>query len=373
MRKIGIYILFGICVLFSCVNVVMAGDDGFVSVSDETSFDECIKNAGTCRIMSNLNFTSKKEIDKEVVIDLNGFIIEPTSDLKLHSGLIHINRGGKLTINDSKGSGKISTGTNSEVWAAIQVLKDNNGSETAEVTINGGSIEGYYYGITGNGNYHNSKIVINGGKVIGLNKEDSAGIYHPQKGELIINNGVIQGGTGIEIRAGSLVVNNGEIEGIAPKFVKMVNKSGTTTNGVGIAVAQHVTKEAIDVTVNGGNIKGEYAFYEWNPHENSREDLNKITIHLNGGNYTGLATGVHAVYSEDFKDFITGGKYNTDVSEYLTDNAKLAASTLNSDIVMDITPNKSNFPKILVGIVIIVSVGCLVLVCKKKNLLFFNY
>lgn len=371
MKKIRYYILFSLVVLFLGINVVMASDDGFVEVLDEASFDECIKNQDLCRIMSNLTFTSKKEIDKEVIIDLNGYIITASDDLKLNSGLIVVNRGGKLTINDSKKTGKISTGTGDNVWAAIQVLKDNLSSLPAELIVNGGTIEGYYYGITGNGNFNNSVITINDGIIKGLNKEDSVAIYHPQEGTLIINSGTISGGTGIEIRSGSLTVNNGNIEGIAPKFVKMVNKSGTTTNGVGIAVAQHVTKKPINVVINDGSIKGQYAFYEWNPHENTEEDLEKIQIHLNGGNYTGLATGVHAVYSEDFKDFISGGKYNTDVSEYLTDDAKLAAKTLDGDIVMDIKPSKKVFPEILIGILLLIGVVAAIIICQKKNLSHF--
>lgn len=372
MKKIRFYILFSIAVLFLGISAVKASDDGFIDILNEASFDECIKNQGLCRIMSNLTFTSKKEIDKEVIIDLNGYIIVASDDLKLNSGLIAVNRGGKLTINDSGKNGKISTGTGDNVWAAIQVLKDNLSSSPAELIINGGTIEGYYYGITGNGNYNNSVITINDGVIKGLNKEDSAAIYHPQEGTLIINNGTIKGGTGIEIRSGSLTVNNGMIEGIAPKFVKMVNKSGTTTNGVGIAVAQHVTKNPINVVVNDGNIKGQYAFYEWNPHENSEDELEKIQIHLNGGNYIGLATGVHAVYSEDLKNFISGGRYNTDVSEYLTEDAKLAAKTFSDDIVMDIEPSKSVFPEILIGILLLVGVAVAMVVCQKKNLLFFK-
>lgn len=372
MKKFKLYVLFSMAVLFLGINGVKASDDGFINVTDEASFDECIKTDGLCRITNNLTFTSKKEIDKEVVIDLNGFTIAPADDLKLTSGFIFVNRGGKLTINDSKNTGKVSTGPSGNVWASIQLLKENVGKGLAEVIINGGTIEGYYYGITGNGNYNNSKITINGGTIKGLNEEDSAAIYHPQEGELVINDGIIKGGTGIEIRSGSLVVNKGSIEGIAPKFVKMVNKNGTTTNGVGIAVVQHVTKKPINVVVNGGEIKGQYAFYEWNPHENNKEDLDKIQIHLNGGNYIGLASGVHAVYSEDFKNFISGGKYNTDVSEYLTEDAKLASKTLSGDIVMDVEPSKNVFPKILIGLILLMGAVGGIIICQKKNLLVFK-
>lgn len=372
MEKIKFYVLFSIMALFLSISTVKASDDGFINVLDEAGFDECIRVQSACRLMSDLNLTAGKSIYKEVVIDLNGYTITPSDSLKLTSGLISVNRGGKLTINDSKKTGKISTGTSDNVWAAIQVIKDNSGTLPAELIINGGTIEGYYYGITGNGNNHNSKIIINGGTINGVNKEDSAAIYHPQNGELIINNGTIKGGTGIEIRSGDLTVNDGTIEAVATKFIKMVNKNGTTTNGVGIAVAQHTTKNAIKVVVNGGNIQGQYAFYEWNPHNNSQDDLNKISIQLKGGNYTGLATGVHAVYSEDFKNFISGGKYNTSVSEYLTEDAKLAASISNGNIIMNEESNNNVFPKIITLTILLLGVVFSIFFCKKKKILIFN-
>ena len=179
--------------------------------------------------------------------------------------------------------------------------------ELAELIVESGTIEGYYYGIVGNGKNHNSKITINGGTILGLNEEDSVGIYHPQKGTMVINGGTIKGGTGIEIRSGNLTINNGTIEGVASKFLKMKNSNGSTTNGVGVAVAQHTTKNSITVNINDGNISGQYAFYEWNPQSNSRTDLDKISLSIKGGKFTGVADGVSTVYSEDFKNFISGG------------------------------------------------------------------
>lgn len=325
MKKVRFYLYFIILCMFLGICSVKASDTIFVSVTDEKSLDICLKEELACKLVSNITVTDFKTIDHDIILDLNGYSITPDASLTLKKGLIFIDHGAKLTINDSKGTGKISTGTSGKVWAAIQLPKDNTGIKPAELVVNNGTIEGYYYGITGNGNNHNTKVIINGGSIRGLNKEDSAGIFQPQQGDMIINGGSITGGTGIEIRSGNLTVNNGVITGIASKFIKMVNKSGTTTNGVGIAIAQHTTKNPIKVLIYNGNISGQYALYEWNPHKNSKEDLNKITLHIYGGNFTGLAEGVHAVYSEDLSRFISGGKFNTSVAEYLTEDAKVSS------------------------------------------------
>ena len=311
-------------IMAGCYNV-SASDDGFIEVQSEAELKRCLENENACRLTSNLNITTFQSIDHDVILDLNGYIITPNENLQLKAGLFYIKRGGKLTIQDTKG-GKISTGTSGNVWAAIQMIDEQEGNEIAELIVNGGTIEGYYYGITGNGTRHNSKITINDGTIKGLNIEDSAGIYQPQIGDVIINGGTITGGTGIEIRSGNLTINNGTIMGLAPKFVKVANKNGTTTNGVGVAIAEHITKNNINVAIYDGKINGQYALYEWNPHSLSKEDLNKINLHIYGGNFETIGKDGKAVYSEDFTNFISGGKFNTDVTAYLTADAKVSVN-----------------------------------------------
>lgn len=368
MRKSFLFLSL-VCIFWG-VNVVHASDNGVFKITDENSFEECLRSASNCQLENNLDFKSQKEITHDTTIDLNGHSIMADSSLQLKSGLVVINRGAKLTIEDSKGNGKISTGPDGNVWAAIQLIYDVGGDELAELVVNGGTIEGYYYGIVGNGKLHNTKVTINGGTIKGLNKEDSVGIYQPQQGDLIINGGTVSGGTGIEIRSGNLTVNNGNISGIAPEFIKMVNTSGTTTNGVGIAVAQHTTKNPIKVTIHNGNIQGQYALYEWNPHNNSQADLDKINMHIYGGNFTGLAQGVHTVYSQNFKNFISGGTFNTDVTEYLTSAAKSFEQTSSVWNEQGTEQKSVLFPLFVIVSVVGILFG--IVYCKKEQLLFFK-
>lgn len=336
MKKNYFYIFLFIFGMFSNINIVNAGgSDDFFPVENEEALERCFNEESTCQLTNNLTIDSRKSISGNVILDLNGHSIIADDSLRLTSGLILIKRGGKLVIVDQTGTGKISTGSNGNVWAAIQLINNNESSDYAELVVNGGTIEGYYYGITGNGTLHNSKLTINGGNIKGLNVEDSVGIYQPQDGEVTINGGNISGGTGVEIRAGNLTVNDGNIKGVAPRFVKVVNGNGSTTNGVGIAIAQHTTKKAINVVVNDGKISGQYALYEWNPHNNSQEDLNKINIRILGGEFISLAENTKAIYSQDFTSFVSGGKFTPELTEYLTDDANVVSKNENDNEVLD--------------------------------------
>ena len=371
MKKIiFIVVIFVFVMCFSYK--VEASDDGAFAINNEASLDECFKSMNLCRLSSDIQVSNAKTVNGDLILDLNGHTISPTSTFQLKGGIIAVNRGGKLTINDSKGTGKITSGSGDHVWSGIQLIRDKNSKGVAELIVNGGTIEGYYHGVVGNGGVHNTKITINGGVIRGLNQEDSVGIYQPQQGDLIINNGLIEGGTGIEIRSGNLTVYNGTIKAIASKFVKMVNTNGTTTNGVGISVAQHTTKNPINVIIKNGNVSGQYAFYEWNPHNNVKDDLDKIHLQIQGGVFTGFATGVKAVYSQDFTNFISGGEFSTDVSEYLTNDANVNFQIDNDSMSVFKEDSKNSNVKffLIISIILIILVGCIYfyfkLVCNKK-------
>jgi len=373
MRKNYFYIFLFIIGMFLNISIVNASDNGdFFPVENEEALEKCLNEESICRLISDISLSSRKSISGDVILDLNGHSIVADDSLKLTAGFILINRGGKLTIVDQTGTGKISTGPSGSVWAAIQLLNSKEGSDYAELVVNGGIIEGYYYGITGNGTLHNSKLTINGGTIKGLNTEDSVGIYQPQDGEVTINGGNISGGTGIEIRSGSLTVHNGDIKGIAPKFVKTANKSGSTTNGVGIAIAQHTTKKAINVVVNGGKVSGQYALYEWNPHNNSQEDLNKINLRIIGGEFTSLAENGKTIYSQDFTSFVSGGKFTPKLTEYLTDDANVASKDENDNEVLegnikDKSSKNGDLTKLAIVVLVVGAVGTTGVIYYKKG------
>ena len=240
----------------------------------------------------------------KVTLDLNGkaLSVAKKDAMEVQRGVIHLEDKADLTINDTTGKGKITPGE-STTWAAVTVYKGS------KLTVNGGELRGYSYGISGNGSigYGDTNITINGGVIKGEgDKTGTLGIYHPQLGTLTINKGEVIGDLGIEIRSGELNVNGGTITGIYKPTTVKPNGNGPTTNGAGIAVAQHTTKNAITVNIKGGTIKGFTAFHESNPQKNSAADLEKIKLNITGGTFEAINEGTNTIYSDDFTGFITG-------------------------------------------------------------------
>lgn len=275
-----------------------------MEVNDETSLIDCLSKVGaeTCVLKSNIDVTSQITTKDDKVLDLGTNSIN--GNVTLNEGLIFVSSDSKLTINAT--TGKINSG--SKAYAAIQV------GSNSELIVNGGKISGYWYGIVGNGGNHNTKITINGADTviesddINTDKTDVA-IYHPQEGVLTINNGLVEGSTGIEIRAGKLVLNGGLVRGTNDSFSSNPNGNGTTTVGAGIAVVQHTTKKAIDVKVVGGTIEGHIPFYENNPQNNSAEDIAKIKLSIEGGTFRTTGTGTKTVETHDIHNYISGGTF----------------------------------------------------------------
>ena len=176
--------------------------------------------------------------------------------------------------------------------------------DSAEDTVKG-TVKGAN-GITMNGNIGaetSNKLVLDGATI----KVDGHAIYQAGGADtsFTLNNSSITGGsTGIEVRAGNLSVNNCTITG-GDIFRVSPNGNGTTTDGVGIAIAQHTTKQPINVVVNGGTISGKYALYESNPQNNDADAISQVKLSIAGGTFTG------DVYSQDIDGFITGGTFSS--------------------------------------------------------------
>lgn len=367
MRKIRYYILM-LAIVMLPVSVHASGNE-ITEVASEIALEECLRDGSICKLTDDIAIRYTMGSHGDTVLDLNGHTISPTADMKINGGFIVVESGSKLTINDTTGKGLITTGASNEnVWAAVQLLKEEDTGENAELIINGGTIEGYKYGIVGNDKRHNTKIIINDGIVKGLNQDDSTGIYQPQIGEIVVNGGVIKGGTGIEIRSGSLTVNDGTIEGIAPTFTKTINENDITTAGVGVTIAQYVTKNPIQVSIHGGDISGQYAFYEWNPHNNNQADLDKIKISITDGDFKSTLDGGVSVYSQNFTKFISGGKFNTSVTEYLSEGATLTANVTldNVNISKEETKNNNTWIFIIIGGIAIIGASGVVLYKRKS-------
>ena len=161
---------------------------------------------------------------------------------------LQVKRGADLSV---CGNGTIE---GAETYAAIVVaVAGDNESKTAKLTFDGVTAQGQYFGIAGNGNRHNTEIVINGGVIKGLHDKDNLGIFNPQAGSLTINGGEISGySSAIEMRAGELTINGGDFTAEALEYKYAPSGSGNTTTGAAIAVAEHNTKKGVTVVLNEG-------------------------------------------------------------------------------------------------------------------------
>lgn len=281
--------------LYALQDTVLDLNDHTITLSDETASiytwggDLTIDGAGT--------------VSKTAAGDYPLFYIYSSGNLIIDGGTIQAGNyaawvldGNSLTLND----GKIEA---SDYGVVVY------GADT-DVIVNGGEINAGKFAISGNGStqYAGAKITINGGTLTA----GGTGIYAPQiDGETVITDGEITGGdAGVEIRAGNLEITGGEISSTANEYSVNANGSGATTRGAAVAVAQHSTKQAINVNISGGTFEGPVAFSEANPQENSEEDIAKISLNITGGRFVG------DIVSEDFDrdDFVTGGSFGNNVT-----------------------------------------------------------
>lgn len=298
---------------------------------------------GEYTLQSDITLSEPLVVAGEMTLDLNGHALKAseaglTKILNTSDAVVLVRRGAKLTINDSSnGQGSIDYNGTETVSVAVKVTDSNDESDTniqnqpAELIVNGGTLRGYWYGISGNGTRHNTSITVNGGTIRG---SLGTGIYHPQDGTLTITDGVVTGlNAAVELRSGTLNVSGGTFGSTATEFETTSNGSGTTISGAAIAISQHTTNKAINVTISGGILNGIYALYEEDLQD---ESVTQITVSA-GSN----AVFNGKVYSENCAEFISGGTF-TDPSAlaYLSENAnvKMVLSdnlTLEQSIVIE--------------------------------------
>ena len=218
-------------------------------------------------------------------------------------------------------------------YTGIFVAKDaGNGYHNYGLVINmfgtidmGAVADGYHY----SGMYVNGTNTVSDGNVMTINLDGAtikncagAGIYAAGYAKWNITNSSITGGnTGIEIRAGELKVNGATVVGNGVPTVVTPNGNGSTTEGAGIAVAQHTTKLPIKVTINSGDISGFSALYQSNPQNNDAESVKKVSVAVNGGTFKAINGGTVSVYSENNCVAVSRGTFSSNPSAYVADKS----------------------------------------------------
>ena len=273
-----------------------------------TSFVEIFKTleTGTIKLLKDVVLNEQLVLPENhiITIDFNGHNISSNNALKLTSSLIEVSFNSGLTFD---GIGGVFAGP--KVYGAVGIAVDKTTSteeKLGQLIINNGTFVGQYYAVVtwgGKTDYY-CDIKINGGTFRTLDKENGVAIYNPAyNSTLTINGGDICGGTGLEVRAGEVTINGGKICGESV-FTIVPNGNGATSTGCGVAVVQHTSKQPINLTINGGLISGNYAFYEANPQKNEAEAIAQVQVSLNGGSYVPLYGDKEIIYSEDLTKFV---------------------------------------------------------------------
>lgn len=309
----------------------------------------------TITLLKDTALTSSISIKKNITLDLGG------KTLSRDGGML-LDIYGNVTIQNGTVAMTNTTGSGADIWvnktATLTVEKSATISApsnsfaiayyedctAAKVTLRG-TLTGDGSGITVNGNIKDkdssnqntsNKLILDGTTI----NVKGHGVYQAGYATTTFteNASTITGSTGIEVRAGNLTVTNSTITGNGTFNCKS-NPSGTTTDGVGIAIAQHTTKLPIDVTISGGNISGTYAVYESDPENNGTEYTKDVKLSITGGyfttdpsaycveNKTGVATG-----KADYP--YTVGDKKADSQPATVDSATVPANTTSTDPIV---------------------------------------
>ncbi len=293
------------------------------------TLNDAVTNAASgdkITLLNNVELASRVEVRTAITLDLAGHTISIGEGFpQANTGMITVYEGGSLTVDDSIGEGTIdatkeASAPNSDVEVGNYVVStavlvfQKTLTPAPVLTVNGGTIIGATYGISGNGSAINGEypaptITLNGGTII---SREGTGIYHPQAGTITINDGVEITGkrTALEVRGGTATINGGIFTSeTAPENVTP-NGNGPTSEGAAMAIAQHTHKQPVTVNISGGTFNGFSAVYQSNPQNNPDEDIEKVTIKITGGTFNATNEGTKVIYSENLEDFIIGGRFS---------------------------------------------------------------
>ncbi len=199
------------------------------------------------------------------------------------------------------------------------------GTVAGKVIVDNCNISCRDYGISGNGAVTTSSFVGRENTDITVNNTNiiaKCGIFHPQKGTLVINGGTINASlVGVEVRAGNVTINNNAVITV-PSDVEYKAEDpdgeGTSTQGVALSISQHTTNLPINVTVNSATLSAARSLAQVDTRkqqiESDGETLSPVEVAVNNGTFHG------EVEAERVTNFISGGNFDVQPSsEYTSD------------------------------------------------------
>lgn len=289
---------------------VNAANENVAKIVDKeyATLADALTNAKDNDVITLINDTSETVLTidgtQKITLDLNGKNLVFPKDNNAN-GMI-IEDSASLTLIDSQGNGSIEGN-----WP---IYVRNN----ATFTMNSGTINAKWYGITGNGSGDlqgklGTTININGGVINQNDPEDPhcAAIYHPQKGTINISGGTITGSVGIQLCSGGLTtvnINGGIVTGTGKDlYLEKPEADGCIGDGAAIsALDRNYPGGAPHVTIDGGTFIS----------EKSQSILAYSISRVNGEYFkTEWADAKERVS-------IAGGTFSSDVTTYVAEGRK---------------------------------------------------
>lgn len=345
--------------------------NGVNDVFDNTSSrSTTIFNQGDLTITNgNLSITSavKKAINGIVNAEDAVLTVESTANLfsrgnTYEGSYVIVNLGGTVntagTINGNGNNGIVTyggvlnitggsvRGTGSSMAAAVDIFSRNYDSTSvgAKVNISGGDIYGATFALsTNNVKSGNSSLTITGGSI----SSQLTAIYWPSAGTLTIGTEGSQAGptissaegSAIEIASGTLNVYGGTLQGGTAMTVadqtevdaELVNEfrthSGASNVGDAITVAANraggYAEAPLSVNIKGGTLESSQnygvRYMDCNLGDSAAAQLEQsVCVEVSGGSISGTLGAVEASFVEpENQNFITGGEFSSQVSEYV--------------------------------------------------------
>lgn len=299
-------------------------------------------NAGdTITLLNNVTLDSALVIKKDCKLDLGGktlsrtggYVLDIYSNVTITNGTVNItgassqknntcaiwlNDNAKLTVDSTA---KITTTNDNNIGNfAIGLDQSCNGAEL----IFNGEINAAN-GITVNGNIKAPKtntLTING-KITATEHA----LYLAGNAATTVNSSAqLTGNTGIEIRAGKLNVAGGSVTSKGT-YTAAPNGRGGTTEGAAIAVAQHTTKQAIEVNITGGVISADATGKAIAVSDPQGNNLDNVKVNVKGGTVNG-AVLIEKNIAAKKPASVTGGIFTDNVTSLVPATTPIAKITI---------------------------------------------
>ncbi len=295
----------------------------YINNRENATLANAFANGGNIVLLKDVTLenTLYVNVGKKVVLDLNGKTIGIDTDVWVYGAAnsgtapITVCYGGDLTIEDSSENksglinGNYGTGLYVyDTYAAVMMTAkgDDATNGTAKLTVNSGTLKGFFAAVAGNKDRDNTEIVINGGKLT-VDISDSystTGIEHPMNGKLTINGGIIEGMDGISFRSGQLLITDGTIIGNAPATTfdedEYWDNDFAACTGHALQIVSRASSNAANETPS---------------------------VEIRGGKFTAENTTAIGSYAADddiqITGFISGGTFSSDVTAFLADGYEI--------------------------------------------------